>query len=229
MANSSLPELEARIGHVFSDRTLLLRALTHISSLPGTPANGAHYQRLEFLGDRVLGLAIAGLLYRSFGEAGEGELSRRLGHLVRRETCAEVALSWGVADHVRSGIGADITAAVLADIGEALIAAVYLDAGFEAARRVVEQSFGLKMNEPQRALRDAKSSLQEWAMARALPPPVYEEIERSGPDHAPVFRIKALVQGFDHSQGEGRSKRIAEMAAAEAFLRREGAWQGHPA
>jgi ribonuclease III len=118
---------------------------------------------------------------------------------------------------------------VLADICEALIAAVHLDAGFETARRVVEQSFGLKMNEPARALRDAKSALQEWAMGRALPAPIYHEIERSGPDHAPLFRISAEVQGFTRSEGEGRSKRIAEQAAAEAFLRREGAWQGHPA
>ena len=224
--NPALSDLEARIGHDFSDGALLRRALTHISSLSGAPSAGAHYQRLEFLGDRVLGLAIAGLLYRSFEGASEGELSRRLGHLVRRETCAEVARGWGVGAHVRSGAGTDITEAVLADICEALIAAVYLDAGFETARAVVEQAFGPKMNEPARALRDAKSALQEWAMAKALPPPVYHQLERSGPDHAPLFRISVEVPGFAPSEGAGRSKRIAEQAAAEALLRREGAWHG---
>jgi ribonuclease-3 len=219
-----LTSLEDRIGHRFAEPAHLERALTHITSLPGTPANGPHYQRLEYLGDRVLGLVIADLLYRSFPQASEGDLSRRLGHLVRRETCAEVARAWDVQPHVRAGQGAETTQTVLADVCEAIIAAVYLDAGFEAARGVVEGAFGPLMGEPQRALRDAKSALQEWAMARALPPPVYREIDRTGPDHAPMFRIGALVEGFPASEGQGRSKRIAEQAAAEAFLRREGAW-----
>jgi ribonuclease-3 len=221
----SLSTLETSVGHRFAERGHLERALTHITSLPGTPSNGPHYQRLEFLGDRVLGLVVADLLYRSFPEASEGDLSRRLGHLVRRETCAEVARAWDVQPHIRAGQGAEATETVLSDVCEAIIAAVYLDAGFETARGVVERAFGPLMGEPQRALRDAKSALQEWAMARALPPPVYRELDRSGPDHAPVFRIGAQIQGFEPSEGEGRSKRIAEQAAAEAFLRREGAWE----
>jgi len=220
-----LSSLEERIGHRFAVPAHLERALTHITSLPGTPANGPHYQRLEYLGDRVLGLVIADLLYRTFPEASEGDLSRRLGHLVRRETCAEVAGAWNVQPHIRAGQGAETTQTVLADVCEAIIAAVYLDGGFEAARGVVERAFGPLISEPQRALRDPKSALQEWAMARALPPPVYRELDRSGPDHAPLFRIGAEISGYATSEGEGRSKRIAEQAAAEAFLRREGAWQ----
>jgi ribonuclease-3 len=222
-----LAVLERSIGHVFNDRALIDRALTHISALPGTPANGPHYQRLEFLGDRVLGLAVAEMLYRAFPKASEGELSRRLGHLVRKETCAEVAMQWDVGPFIRLGIGESQSGlrkkeAILGDVCEAVIAAVYLDGGFQAAQALVERAFGPKMSEPGRATRDPKSMLQEWALGLARPVPVYEERVRSGPDHAPMFRIAALVEGFEPCDGEGRSKRLAEQAAAEAFLRREG-------
>ncbi|MHB2165987.1 ribonuclease III [Alsobacter sp. R-9] len=222
-----LDALEQAIGHRFADRALLERALTHITALPGSPVDGPHYQRLEFLGDRVLGLAVAAMLYRSFPQATEGELSRRLAQLVRRETCAAVATEWNVSPHVRLGVGERQTGlrrkeALLADVCEAIIAAVHLDAGFEAARALVERAFGGRMEEPGRAVRDAKSALQEWAMGRGLPAPAYVEIGRSGPDHAPVFKIEARVVGYEPVVSEGRSKRIAEQAAAEGFLRREG-------
>jgi ribonuclease-3 len=221
-----LSALEEAIGHRFTDRSTLERALTHISALPGTPAGGPHYQRLEFLGDRVLGLAVASLLYRTFPTASEGELSRRLAHLVRRETCAEVAAAWTIGPHIRLGIGEMQSGlrkkeAILADVCESVIAAVYLDAGFEAAAALVERGFGPKMAEPGRSVRDPKSALQEWALSLSLPAPVYREVERSGPDHAPVFRIAALVQGYEPCEAVGKSKRLAEQAAAIGFIRRE--------
>ncbi|WP_293862087.1 ribonuclease III [uncultured Alsobacter sp.] len=230
---SGLGKLEAAVGHVFADRTLLERALTHISALPGTPADGPHYQRFEFLGDRVLGLVIADMLFRAYPAATEGELSRRLAHLVRRETCAEVAMAWDVPPHVILGLGERQSGlrrkeALLADVCEAILAAVYLDAGFDAARSVIEAAFGPKMAEPGRSVRDAKSALQEWAMGLGLPVPVYREVERSGPDHAPIFRIEACVNGFEPAWAEGRSKRLAEQAAAVAFLEREKVMQGDP-
>ena len=222
-----LATLEATLGHRFADRAHLERALTHTSALKGTPSNGPHYQRLEFLGDRVLGLAVAEMLYRAYPKASEGELSRRLGHLVRQETCAEVAESWDVGPHIRLGQGEIQSglrkkAAILGDVCEAVIAAVYLDAGFDVARTLVERDFGPKMSEPGRATRDPKSMLQEWALGKAKPVPVYQERDRSGPDHAPMFRIAAVVDGVKDFEAEGPSKRLAEQAAAEGLLRREG-------
>ncbi|PSC03237.1 ribonuclease III [Alsobacter soli] len=222
-----LSALEETLGHSFSDRSHLERALTHISALRGTPSNGPHYQRLEFLGDRVLGLVVAQMLFEAFPKASEGELSRRLGHLVRKETCAEVAKGWDVGPYIRLGPGEIQSGlrkkdAILGDVCEAVIAAVYLDGGFEPARALVERDFGPKMSEPGRAKRDPKTMLQEWALAQARPIPTYEERDRSGPDHAPMFRIAARVDGFRECEGEGPSKRIAEQSAAEAFLRREG-------
>lgn len=219
-----LSTLEAALGHVFADKELLEQALTHVSLHSG---QGKHYQRLEFLGDRVLGLVVAEMLHAEFPDATEGELSRRLAHLVRRETCAEVASAWGVAPFIRLGSGEKRSGLrnkdpILADVCEALIAAVHLDAGFDVARDLVRRTFGPKMAEPGRAVRDPKSLLQEWALARGLPVPTYQETARSGPDHAPVFRIAAIVKGFDACEAEGLSKRAAEREAAAAFLAREG-------
>lgn len=224
---TDLAHLEETLGHVFTDRGHLERALTHISALPGTPANGPHYQRLEFLGDRVLGIVMADLLFREFPEATEGELSRRLGHLVRRETCAEVARDWKVAPFLRLGAGESQSGlrtkdAMLADVCEALIAAVFIDGGYETAYALVKRAFGPKINEPGRQTRDAKSTLQEWALGLGLPAPRYREVERSGPDHAPVFVIAAVIEGLEPCTGKGASKRLAEHDAAFNFLVREG-------
>ena len=222
-----LSELEDAIGHRFADQGLLIRALTHISALPGTPAAGPHYQRMEFLGDRVLGLVIADLLYRSFPHENEGDLSRRLADLVRKESCAEVADAWGVSPYIRLGTGEKQSGlrkkgALLGDVCEAILAAVYLDAGLEAARVLIERSFGPRMHLNQRSKRDAKSALQEWAMGHGLAIPVYREVRRTGPDHAPVFVIAAEISGFASAEGEGTSKKTAEHAAAAEFLQREG-------
>ena len=216
--------LEVAIGHIFVKRDLLKRALTHVSA---TQKRTESYQRLEFLGDRVLGLAVAGLLYERFPGSDEGDLSRRLAALVRKETCAEVARDWDVGPHLRLGAGESATGgrqktAILGDVCEAIIGAVYLDAGYEAARDLVVRSFSGRMTEPKRPLQDAKTSLQEWAQARGLQAPIYREVGRSGPAHAPQFIIGVVVEGFELMSATGASKRVAEQSVARAFLEREG-------
>jgi ribonuclease III len=218
--------LEARIGHVFKDRDLLLHALTHMSAAGGAYARS--YQRLEFLGDRVLGLAIAEMLYTAFLKGSEGDLSRRLSELVRRETCADVAAEWELGPYIKiGGKEAAIRAnrSVLADVCEAVIAAVFLDAGYAAARDVVEKSFGPRMQALGKAPSNPKAALQEWALARGLPLPSYEVVEQFGPHHAPKFRVSVKVQGFKAAEGAGTSKRAAEQDAAETLLVREGLWK----
>ncbi len=228
----ALAALQERIGHFFAEPVLLLRALTHVSALPAAQAQRRvdSYQRLEFLGDRVLGLAVCEMLFHQFPEAEEGELSRRLADLVRKETCAEVARGWDVGEVVRLGEGEAQTggaakAAILGDVCESILGAIFIDAGFAAARETVRRFFGDKMLNPARPLRDPKTVLQEWAQARGLPPPSYRQSGRIGPDHAPVFIIEVSVVGFEPAAGEGSSKRFAEQAGAQKFLSREGVWK----
>jgi ribonuclease-3 len=220
--------LQARIGHFFGDPSLLERALTHVSALPAqAPRRADSYQRLEFLGDRVLGLCVSAMLLETFPEAEEGELSRRLADLVRKETCADVARDWGVGAVLRLGDGEAQTggakkSAILGDICESILGAVFLDAGYGAAEALVRRFFSEKMRNPARPLRDPKTALQEWAQARGLPTPVYRQVARSGPDHAPVFLIEVMIHGFEPTTAEGSSKRFAEQASARQFLEREG-------
>ena len=228
----SFAVLEARIGHVFADQKLLALALTHVSKAGG---NGRlrSYQRLEFLGDRVLGLAIADLLYAAFPQIDEGDLSRRLAGLVRRETCAAVATAWDVGPHLSLGpgevqSGGRRNQTILADACESILGAVFLDAGYEAAKAIVETAFSPGTDTAAPRGRDAKSALQEWAMGRGLPIPLYEVVERSGPDHAPVFRIAARVEGVEPGYGTGPSKRLAEQEAARLVLEREVLGLIHP-
>lgn len=218
--------LQATLGHVFADQSLLNTALTHMS------AEGSRlesYQRLEFLGDRVLGLSIADMLFMRYPRAAEGDMSRRLADLVRKETCAEVALAWDLGAFMRLGegeilAGARKNKAILADACEAIIGAVFIDGGYAAARGLVERGFGERLLKPVRPLRDAKTALQEWAQGQGYQTPTYSERGRSGPDHAPVFRVAARIPGLTDAEAQGQSKRLAEQAAAEAFLRREGLW-----
>jgi ribonuclease-3 len=224
---TALADLETRLGYKFRDAELAARALTHLSA----PAIGAQgrldsYQRLEFLGDRVLGLAVAEMLYQAFPQASEGELSMRLAALVRRETCAEVAKEWEVGPHVVLGLGEAQAggrkkAAILSDIAESLIGAVFVEAGFEAARQLVARSWRTRMHAVEEPERDAKTAMQEWAQARALDAPRYVEIDRSGPPHAPQFTIQVSLVGFEPAQGLASSKRAAEQAAAQAFMARQ--------
>jgi ribonuclease-3 len=221
-----ISKLEVRIGHVFKDRDLLARALTHVSA-PVTSSEGRaqSYQRLEFLGDRVLGVVVAEMLFRAYPQATEGELSMRLAKLVRRETCALVAEEWQVGAHVVMGQGearggGRKKSAILSDICESLIGAVHLDAGFEAARALVERNWRDKMSADLTPERDAKTAVQEWAQGRALPAPRYSEVSRSGPAHLPQFVMQVELEGFEPERGEASSKRAAEQAAAQAFLNR---------
>jgi ribonuclease-3 len=218
--------LEKTIGYRFKDGDLLDRSLTHISAVAGgSRANS--YQRLEFLGDHVLGLIISDMLFRAFPKADEGELSRRLADLVRRDACADVARAIELGTALRLGTseanaGGRMRTAILADVCEALVGAVYLDGGYDASAKLVEKLWGERMRAPVRPLRDPKTILQEWAQARGLPTPTYREVERTGPHHSPVFRVEAVLQSKESAEGLGRSKRIAEQEAAAAMLKREG-------
>jgi ribonuclease-3 len=218
-------EFEERIGYRFKNAALLEQALSHISALAGNRAGS--YQRLEFLGDHVLGLIVSDMLFRTFPRAEEGELSRRLADLVRKETCADVARSIDLGAAIRLGAsesnaGGRNRTAILADVCEALIGAVFVDGGYPAASTLIEHLWEERMRTPARPLRDAKTVLQEWAQARGLPTPSYREVERKGPDHNPEFRVAVELPDRAPAEGLGRSKRAAEQAAAAAMLAREG-------
>ncbi len=214
--------LEVKLGYRFSDRSLLVEALTHVSGAGAGPT----YQRLEFLGDRVLGLAIADMLMQAFPGASEGDLSRRLAELVRRETCATVGINWDLGPHLRLGGGAGgamrRNLSILSDACEAVIGAVFVDGGYPAAREVVARGFEGKLSELADLPSNPKTLLQEWAAAQGRPPPVYVILGRSGPDHAPHFHVAARVEGLAEATGAGGSRRAAEQVAAEAVLVREG-------
>jgi ribonuclease-3 len=230
-SDRSLIAIEDRLGYDFADPSLLEKALTHSSALsPGRRVEFS-YQRLEFLGDRVLGLAVAELLYLQYPKANEGTLSRSLHTLVRWETCAAIArsLDLGLAlnlgeSEARTG-GADKDA-ILADVAEAVIGAIYLDGGIEAARAFIGRHFGIKAEEAHQARGDAKTTLQEWAQGQGLEAPLYSEVERSGPDHAPIFTIEVAVPGFAPMRATGASKKLAEHKAAQELLVRERVWKG---
>jgi ribonuclease III len=219
--------LEERIGYRFKDAALLDSALSHISSLKGSRNRAGSYQRLEFLGDHVLGLVISDMLFRAFPRADEGELSRRLADLVRKETCADMARAIDLGAAIRLGsseanAGGRKRPAILADVCEALIGAVYLDGGFPAAEALVGRLWEQRLRTTAQPLRDPKTVLQEWAQARGLPTPAYREVARSGPDHDPEFRVAVHLPKFAPAEGSGRSKRAAEQAAAAAMMAREG-------
>ncbi len=221
--------LEERIGHKFADKALLERALTHISAISGGPQNRASsYQRLEFLGDHVLGLVMSDMLYRAFPKANEGELSRRLADLVRKETCAEVARAMDLGPQLKLGsseshAGGRLRTTILADACEALVGAVFIDGGYDAAEEMIGTFWKERMLTPTRPLRDSKTMLQEWAQARGLPTPAYQELARTGPHHDPEFRVAVVLPDRPPAEGLGNSKRAAEQAAAAAMLTRVGA------
>jgi ribonuclease III len=215
--------LEERIGYKFTDQLLLERALTHISALAGGAVRVNSYQRLEFLGDHVLGLVISDMLYRAFPKANEGELSRRLADLVRKETCADVARAMDLGPALKLGAsesqaGGRLRTTILADACEALVGATFLDAGYQGAENLVSRFWSERMLKPIRPLRDAKTILQEWAQGRGLPAPAYKELARTGPHHRPEFRVAVTLPDREQAEGNGNSKRAAEQAAATAML-----------
>jgi ribonuclease-3 len=219
-------ELEKKLGYRFKNEALLTRALTH-ASLRGSKKVREDNERLEFVGDRVLGLAIVELLWETYPVATEGELARHLNRLVRGETCAKVGRNLALGDFLmlsdsEAGSGGRLKATILADAVEAVLGAIFLEAGYNKARDAVrrlweneEVSFG-------HAAADPKSALQEWAQGQGLQLPAYVEVERTGPDHAPRFTAEVRIKGKAPARGEGASKRAAEQAAATALLEREG-------
>jgi len=218
-----LAALQQRLGHRFQDPRLLEQALTHVSSIKSGDPRSESYQRLEFLGDRVLGLVVAEMLSAAFPTAEEGELSLRSSELVRKEACAEVAAAWSLGPNIRLGGGEATSGArrqpsILGDACEAVIGAVFLDAGYGAAKAVVEAAWSERMLKPTVERRSPKAELQELTQARGLGLPTYREASRSGPAHRMVFAIAVEAPSLGAAEGSGASKREAEQAAAAALL-----------
>lgn len=212
----------ARIGHAFHTPALLVQALTHASMSSATRADN---QRLEFLGDRVLGLVMAEALLSADTAAAEGQLAPRFNALVRKETCADVAREIGLGEVLKLGRSEMISGgrrkeALLGDAMEAVIAAIYLDSGFEAAQRTVLRLWGKRIHAVAADARDAKTSLQEWAQGRGMAPPSYDEAGREGPDHQPIFTVRVTLADGKTETARAGSKRQAEQMAARALLAR---------
>ncbi|KFI33265.1 ribonuclease [Haematobacter missouriensis] len=226
--SQELQAFSVRLGHDFNDPALLVRALTHASIGSVTRPDN---QRLEFLGDRVLGLIIADALLSADSGASEGQVAPRFNALVRKETCADVARQIGLGDVLKLGrsemmSGGRRKEALLGDAMEAVIAALYLDAGLEATRSIVLSLWGDRIDRVDADARDAKTQLQEWAQARGLSPPRYVEKGRSGPDHAPVFTIEVQLDNGERETARAGAKRQAEQAAARMLLDRLEAGAG---
>jgi ribonuclease-3 len=221
-----LTALEQSLGHAFSDRELLTRALTHASADAKTSN-----ERLEFLGDRVLGLVIAEKLHAHFPNDSEGALALKLNALVRKDACAAAATAAGLSDHLilansEVASGGRKKAVILAGACEAVIAALYLDGGLETAGTFIERYWADQFAALNDDMRDAKTALQEWAQSRkGGGGPSYRLVNRDGPDHAPRFEIEVTVKGADPVVGRGSSKREAEQAAAQALLESLGIWK----
>ena len=228
MSAADLPKI---IGYGFAQRELLQEALTHPSALVAERRGrsrklvGRGYERLEFLGDRVLGLVVADLLWRRFEDEPEGDLTRRHTHLVRREALARVAEAIELGPHLilsraEAAAGAARNPGILADACEALIAAIFVDGGFAAASSFVRRFWEPLIDEMEEPPRDPKTALQEWAQARGLALPAYELVSTSGPDHSPLFTVAASVLGRDRATATASSKRLAEARAAATLLDR---------
>src|SRR5258707_3803626 len=186
-AKAAAAAIEGRIGHKFGDASLLATAFTHVSALKSARKRGDSYQRMEFLGDHVLGLIVSDMLYRAFPNADEGELSKRLADLVRKESCADVAKSLGLVDDIKLGqVGALASArlrkSVLGDICEAVIGAIFLDGGYTVAAQFVERNWTERMRKLRRPLRDPQTGLPEWGQSKRLPTPRERATQRTRPD-----------------------------------------------
>jgi ribonuclease-3 len=226
-------KLQFRLGYRFADPDLLDRALTHSSAVSPGKRIDHSYQRLEFLGDRVLGLVVADMLYRRYPKANEGELSRTLNTLVRKETCAIIARTLDLGREMNLGesearTGGAEKEAILGDVTEAVIGAIYCDGGLGKAYEFVERMFEEFLADGQANKADAKTTLQEWAQARGLEPPTYTLETRTGPDHAPEFTIAVRVGEYEKLTAMGPSKKIAEHKAAEMFLVKQQVWKETP-
>ncbi|MGV9009798.1 ribonuclease III [Brevundimonas sp.] len=225
--------LSTALGHNFRDPRLLDLALTHASVGEGAERDArgrpfADNQRLEFLGDRVLGLLVADRLMRDFPDANEGDMSSRLHSLVDKAACARAAEALGVGPAMRLSPGETKQGGrrregVLGDAMEAILAAAWLDGGIDAARVVFDRTWATELAAPPaRSVTNPKSVLQEWALGQARPLPIYRIVERTGSDHAPTFTVEATVEGYPPLTAQGRSRQDAEKSAAIGLLQREG-------
>ena len=215
-------EIATRLGYHFKDKVLLRHALTHSST------NHKHddYQRLEFLGDRVLALVIAEELYRLNPSHREGHMANLHSNLVRGEICGEVGKELGLSDFIIVGPsehkkGVNLITSVVGDVVEALIGGIYLDGGLEDAKAFVLRNWSRHIAVNRSVIKDPKTFLQEWSLARGLAIPAYKIVKREGLEHSPLFTVLLNVQGMAPVEGSGPSKRLAEMAAADSFLKRE--------
>ncbi len=216
-AELKLRVFQDRLGYHFRDRDLLINALTHAST-----GEDKNYERMEFLGDRVLGLVIAEILYRCFPYENEGALARRHSALACTQTLAKIALDLEVHEILRATVSDKSTGNnkqenILADCMEAIIGAIFLDFGYVPCQEVITSLWGDKIYTLMQPPIDSKTALQEWAQARKLPIPNYEVVSREGPDHAPVFTVRVSVNGYDPEMAIGNSKRNAEKVAAQAL------------
>ncbi len=229
-------DLFETLGHRFGRPELLIEALTHASAVPRHTGRGPSkqgYERLEFLGDRVLGLVVAELLWRRFPGEAEGALTRRHTQLVRRETLAEIARAIDLGRHLILSPGEDAArtrevAGVLGDVCEAVVAALYLDGGIAAAERFIHRHWEALIEADAMPPRDPKTALQEWAQARGHALPHYETVKIEGPAHERRFTVAVRVADLAAESAAGTSKRAAEVAAAAALLARIGTWVGTP-
>jgi len=220
---AKLRALEEALGHKFKRLELLDQALTHRSAVKAHGKVPEGYERLEFLGDRVLGLLVAEFLVHRFPREQEGELTRRHTALVRRDSLVRVARGIALGDNLRlskgeAEAGGRKSPTLLADACEAVIAALYLDGGLEAARPFIERHWSPLIEEDETPPRDAKTALQEWAQGQRLPLPFYRTVAVEGPSHEPMFTIAVSVEGLPAAEARGRSKRAAEQAAATRLL-----------
>ena len=216
MTIDPLAMLETSIGHQFADRNILHEALSHSSHIESEHS----YERLEFLGDRVLGLLLADHFYAAFPQDDEGALSLRLHGEARMSTLAVIAKNLQLADYIKSQSGLDIAGndGVMADVVESLMAAIYLDAGLEAARKFLNRHWPLNSRADAQNEKDAKSKLQEWSLQHGLGLPAYRQLTKSGPDHAPQMTYEVKIEGYDAVVATAGSRKIAEQTAAASLL-----------
>ena len=218
--SSDLKNFCTRLGYQFDNVHLLIEALTHPSLSSSTRPDN---QRLEFLGDRVLGLAIAEILLTRDKEASEGKIAPRFNSLVRKETCASIAESLDLGPVIRLGrsemlSGGRSKQAILGDAMEAILAAVYLDSNFETTKVLIDRLWKAHVQQAKEDARDAKTALQEWAQSLKYATPIYRELSRSGPDHGPIFTIEVRIDSGETAIASSSSKQNAQQAAAKALL-----------
>lgn len=222
MTVSSVEQLEKELAHTFSDKTLIKDALTHSST-----GNESNYERLEFLGDRVLGLIVAELLFERFPGEREGDLAKRLAALVQGSTLAKMAQKIQLGSYIdfsaaEAQAGGAENENILADVFEAVMGALYQDSGFQKCRDLIERLWADDFFNTNAPPQHPKTELQEWAQAQGLPLPMYEIVDQTGPDHAPVFDIKLSIKGHSDVIAKGASRQQAEKEAAKMFLENLG-------